>query len=323
MNANGNVDSQENVIFWSADEKAAYDPAGHGLAVVEESVVQLGRGPSCVNATVAAFGDVSLLRVRVGSRAVGTTVLSPDHLGVVIPVSWTGEYVLNGQEADKDTLYLTADTDCVHIRGDSRDTLGVILPRAPFVETVAALRGVDPINLTEADRLLAQVPAATNAVRCRIENVMARGVYPDVQAHGLAQEIFSLIIDAYLAARPEATSKGHGIRRPSIIVRKAEERFMAAEGRPVSLADLCAAAHVSKGTLYSAFHRVCGLPPLEYFSRRRLSRARVKLLDSPTQRGAVKRVALDCGFTELGRFAVKYRQLFGESPSVTLNTLPD
>jgi transcriptional regulator GlxA family with amidase domain len=32
----------------------------------------------------------------------------------------------------------------------------------------------------------------------------------------------------------------------------------------------------------------------------------------------VTRVAMDCGFFHLGRFARDYRQAFGESPSVTL-----
>ena len=98
---------------------------------------------------------------------------------------------------------------------------------------------------------------------------------------------------------------------------------MAAEGMRVSLADLCAAASVSKSTLYLAFQRVCGQPPLEYFYRRRLTRARLSLLESSPQRGAVKRAALDTGFTELGRFAVEYRRLFGESPSATLSSSPN
>jgi AraC-like DNA-binding protein len=48
---------------------------------------------------------------------------------------------------------------------------------------------------------------------------------------------------------------------------------MAAEGTPISLADLCAAAGVSKSALYPAFHSVCGEPPLAYFQKRRLARS--------------------------------------------------
>ena len=36
------------------------------------------------------------------------------------------------------------------------------------------------------------------------------------------------------------------------------------------------------------------------------------------QRGAMKQAALGAGYTHLGRFAVEYRELFGEPPSTTL-----
>jgi AraC-like DNA-binding protein len=80
---------------------------------------------------------------------------------------------------------------------------------------------------------------------------------------------------------------------------------------------------VSQSSLHLAFYSVCGEPPLAYFHKRRLMRARSALLNSAPERSAVKRAALDVGFTELGRFSVEYRRLFGESPSVTLNRSSD
>jgi AraC-like DNA-binding protein len=94
---------------------------------------------------------------------------------------------------------------------------------------------------------------------------------------------------------------------------------MAAVGEPLTLADLCAAAGVGKSALYTAFHRVCGVSPLAYFHKRRLTQARSLLINSEPRSGAVKHAALSAGLTALGRFSVEYRQLFGESPSITLN----
>jgi AraC-like DNA-binding protein len=65
------------------------------------------------------------------------------------------------------------------------------------------------------------------------------------------------------------------------------------------------------------------MSPLKFFKIRRLCRARHTLLQGAVERGAdrgaVKRAALDAGLTELGRFSVEYRALFGEPPSVTLH----
>jgi AraC-like DNA-binding protein len=142
---------------------------------------------------------------------------------------------------------------------------------------------------------------------------------PDSYAReALEEELFGLMADAYLYSRHEFASTASRIYRSGRIVRKAEECFMAAGGRPVSLADLCAAAGVSKSKLYLAFHNMCGESPLAYFHKRRLIRARSILLNATPARGAVKRAALSVGLTELGRFSVEYRRLFGEKPSTTL-----
>ena len=46
--------------------------------------------------------------------------------------------------------------------------------------------------------------------------------------------------------------------------------------------------------------------------------ARRALRAADPRRTTVSAIALDCGFWELGRFAVAYRRTFGESPSDTL-----
>jgi AraC-like DNA-binding protein len=126
------------------------------------------------------------------------------------------------------------------------------------------------------------------------------------------------MVDVYLHARPEPMPKSGRVRDPGRIVRAAEERFAEAGANPVSLADLCVATKVSKSALYLAFGSWCGEPPLAYFHKRRLNRARSHLINYESGRGAIKHAALSVGLTELGRFSCEYRRLFGESPSVTL-----
>ena len=61
-----------------------------------------------------------------------------------------------------------------------------------------------------------------------------------------------------------------------------------------------------------------GMSPHRYLWLRRMHLVRTALLRADRRSATVTSIALDYGFGELGRFAVMYRQLFGESPSATL-----
>jgi len=312
----------DHVSAWRRNNARDYAPVEHGLPVREESITQIGTGEFLTDSALVSSRDTALYRVQVGVRSVGVTVLDPDYLAFVIPVSWQGEYILNGEAARSTRIYMPGDSKSFYIRGDSRETFGVVLRRDQFIETVAALRGIGPEDVNPNETTIELTSAAANILRLRLAMILDQHEN-ELMCQSLDKELFGLITDAYLSGCPEADSKPGRIQSPERIVRKAEERFMAAEGEAISLADLCAAAGVSKSALYTAFHNICGEPPLEYFRKRRLMRARTILLNTSPGWGAVKRAALDVGLTELGRFSVEYRRLFGESPSATLRKAVD
>ncbi len=88
---------------------------------------------------------------------------------------------------------------------------------------------------------------------------------------------------------------------------------------PVYLAELCAATGMPERTLRDVFHSVLGVSPLKYLQLRRMRQVRMALLEADKRVHSVKQIALAGGFWELGRFAVEYKSLFGESPSLTLS----
>ena len=148
---------------------------------------------------------------------------------------------------------------------------------------------------------------------------VARGALSPQAEDALTNRALGMLTDLYLHAQPPPAHEARTAARLGKIVRKAEDCFAATQGQPVSLSDLCAAAHVSQGTLYHAFMVMCDASPMEYFKKRRLTDARMALLDSVPERGSVKQAALGAGLTHLGRFAAEYRSLFGELPATTLN----
>ncbi|MDN3714253.1 helix-turn-helix domain-containing protein [Paracoccus cavernae] len=85
----------------------------------------------------------------------------------------------------------------------------------------------------------------------------------------------------------------------------------------IGLQELCEGARLSLRTIRSIIRRRMGMTAHSYLQRRRLSRVRQALL-TPREIRTVTSIAMDHGFTHLGRFSAFYRQMYGELPSETL-----
>jgi AraC-like DNA-binding protein len=270
---------------------------------------------------------VAARKMTMATRMAGMSIGMTYRICVLLClVERLGGYLkFNGVTATPNTIHMPVDDVYFHIRGREREVLGCTLPRRRFVETAAALRGVDPDRLALHERALELAPDASERLRTRLAATIDKILRTDPEStlrcppFDLTNLVFELMLEAYLHARSEPMRKSGRVHNPGRIVRAAEARFAQAGGNPVSLADLCAAAGVGKTGLYQAFESFCGASPIAYFHKRRMSKARSTLLNSEAYRGAVKRAALEFGLTELGRFSRDYRRLFGESPSITLS----
>jgi AraC-like DNA-binding protein len=90
--------------------------------------------------------------------------------------------------------------------------------------------------------------------------------------------------------------------------------------RPVAVPQMCRILKVNERTLrvYCAQH--LGMSPKQYHALRRMQRVRQRLRAANPAKVTVAEIATRHGFRQLGWFSVRYRELFGESPSLTLRT---
>ena len=88
--------------------------------------------------------------------------------------------------------------------------------------------------------------------------------------------------------------------------------------RPIPVPELSAAAGVSQRTLEYAFEEAFGISPIKYLRWCRINQLRRELLIAEPDSTSITAATLRLGFSEVGRVAVEYRHLFGESPSTTL-----
>jgi transcriptional regulator GlxA family with amidase domain len=85
----------------------------------------------------------------------------------------------------------------------------------------------------------------------------------------------------------------------------------------VGIGELCRITGVSERTLRNAFYRARGSSPKRVLLRLRLDKVREALIGGAGT-ATVTSVATSFGFYDLGRFAGRYKAVFGEYPSDTL-----
>lgn len=107
-------------------------------------------------------------------------------------------------------------------------------------------------------------------------------------------------------------------RQRRSVMRRFEEFLEANLDRSIYLPEICAAIGVSVRTLHQHCEEHVGMGAQKYLWRRRMNLARSALAKADRKMTTVTEIALNHGFAELGRFAVRYRELFGELPSTTL-----
>lgn len=87
-------------------------------------------------------------------------------------------------------------------------------------------------------------------------------------------------------------------------------------GEPITMGSLCQVAGVGARCLQKSFLYRRGISPMRFVTERRLLAAHQWLSDG-SHAGTVTEAGLRFGFSHLGRFAIAYRELIGESPSQT------
>lgn len=107
-------------------------------------------------------------------------------------------------------------------------------------------------------------------------------------------------------------------RMGSKLLKQTRELMEAPHKEALSVDLLVKELGVSRRQLFRAFNAHVGMPPSRFLKLYRLSRVRRELVLADPSQVSVSSIALKWDFRELGRFAVEYREIFGESPSQTL-----
>jgi len=218
--------------------------------------------------------------------------------------------VLNPTEAVK----LIWDADCWKIqvqldRNLTERCLSNLLER-PLHDPIIFKLAMD--METEAGR------AWSKTVRFVTEEVPLLRALPNCEP--MVRQIEQMLVNTLLHVQPHNYTEELLKKAPNIAPRhvKIAEDYMVEHCREnVTIDELVRIAGVSARTLYKGFQQFRGLSPMRFLKTTRLDKAHEALKEA-SRSSCVTEIAMEFGFRQLGRFAVEYRQRFGESPSDTL-----
>jgi len=266
--------------------------------------------------------DMALLYTLKNFSSVIYTQTHSDLLTFSLPLKLKDAFHFNGKSLHTNEFCING--ACLDVgRGGPREVVSGALQRDRVVADIAALQGVDPDDCILPTGRLHLPALAVRRLAARLLHILHHlstdaGILQDPRTMAeFSRQAYDVILDYMLCAQQRMAPQYPRRRCPSHIVQAAEQRFEAANGDTLSLADLCKAAKVSAGTLTAAFRSQTDMTPARYFKLRRICQAHDLLESGTFDRSPVKQAALSVGLTELGRFSIEYKALFGRSPSQT------
>ncbi len=303
------------------------DPWVQEQAVVpwDLAVQPISRGQYQTEVTFLASAGLILSRERYATRTRLTGLSPPDMLCFVIPL-----------QASSSTSWWQAP---LHETG-----LPFMMPGGLDVDMAAGQRHLEV--LVDVGLFKRSLPAALTeaiaAANCRHVLPASRGAVARLGA------TLNALLDGAQAA-PRALSHPNAIRSVQQVLlhafhqsltlplrhprrvgrasrqrglQRAVEYLRYADAGSVTVAELCRVAQVTQRTLEYAFRESFGLSPLGIIQLRRFQATQRALLAANSGSDTVTEIALRNGFYNMGRFAIRYKEFFGESPSHTLSRPP-
>jgi transcriptional regulator GlxA family with amidase domain len=156
---------------------------------------------------------------------------------------------------------------------------------------------------------------------CRLAETRLKLIaHPEV-ARALERELLHALV--HCLAAEDADGYLETRRYHADIMLRFEDALAAHVGPRLNMSTLCAAMSVPERTLRVFCKEFLGMSPGRYLLLRRLNIVRSALRRANPTTASVAEIARSHQFLELGRFAVTYRTIFGETPSTTLRRNTD
>jgi AraC-like DNA-binding protein len=229
--------------------------------------------------------------------------------------------VVSGLEITPTSIVRLRDAPDYYYRTSGSSSLGTMSLSVEDMASASVMAGLD-VSLLR-DTMLATPPAAAMARLRRLYATAGRLAEeapeiitnPDA-ARGLEQTLIEAMVDCLARHEDHGYSVAQG--QHAIIMRRFRRLVEEHPEQPLYIPEICNSIRVPGRTLRMVCQEHLGMGPKRYLVLRRMHLARRALREAQPVATSVTDIATQFGFWQLGRFAVAYRSIYGESPSATL-----
>jgi AraC-like DNA-binding protein len=299
------------------------DPDGYAAAFgdIRLNLTITGAGEFRALLTHLKLDHLELFRCREDLPRIAYMTLPQRRIFMSFPLNNVASTV-NGLVSHTGDMILHARGGSLHHRIDRKSHWGLLsVWPEQFVGHGEILSG-QPVTPPDADKILRPTRAAAGRLRllfrqaCHLSETRKELIARPEVARALEQEVLHALINCLPANEMNDTSKAR--HQHAAVMARFEELLNKRCDRKLSMPRLCSELGVPERTLRMCCAEFLGVSPTRYILLQQLNRARAALRSADPSMASVAEVARNHQFLELGRFAVIYRNTFGESPSATL-----
>ncbi len=277
---------------------------------------QLEAGQLQARLAVRDGGGIALAQMAISHRVVGSS-RSPDDMFTIAMSESRNTLLLNGRSINQDGFLVIPPKTDVHVSsvGGGWSVVSMLMSVDMFAEYIETVHDDHSLVETKEITLFEQPKTVIEPLRRMVAEALSQR--PGAQAHAVEESDFAAETSRLLV-RPELEKKvGDPYRRlkKHRIVIRAKEYVHAHLTEHIHVTDLCKYCGVSLSTLERVFTRELGLTPNRYIQAARLHEARHALLNGNGEDLTIADIAMNCGFTHMGRFSRRYQTHFGRLPS--------
>jgi AraC-like DNA-binding protein len=299
------------------------DPDGYGAAFGDArvSLTVMGAGDFTARLTRLKLQHLEVYWCSESLPRIAYISLPPEQMVLSFPIG--GASLLFGGSALRNgNIVLHSRGERMHQRSNGACQWGMMSFSAKQLADCAEALTGQPIASPRVSRVLRPTRAEALGFQrlfrhaCHLADIGRNLIGRPEVARALEQEILHAVVHCLAADDADDIAKTRD-HHATVMVRF-EEVLTKHIDRKLNMPALCAKVGVAERTLRICCAEVLGVNPKRYLLLRRLNRARAALRRADPSTATVAEVARSNQFLEFGRFAVRYRSIFGESPSTTL-----